>query len=163
MVNNAGIAVEARDPQPIHTTTEETWDLTMRVNAKSVFLGCKYAVTQMLAQEPHSSGDRGWIINISSIYGLVGGANNRECTLLQRTCAPADNVSIKASYCASKGAVANLTRNVAMDYSSHLIHCNAICPGRECFLPHLILQTVATWLMRTQMLRQRSSLKLHRT
>jgi NAD(P)-dependent dehydrogenase (short-subunit alcohol dehydrogenase family) len=78
MVNNAGIAVEARDPQPIHTTTEETWDLTMRVNAKSVFLGCKYAITQMLAQEPHSSGDKGWIINISSIYGLVGGANNRK-------------------------------------------------------------------------------------
>jgi NAD(P)-dependent dehydrogenase (short-subunit alcohol dehydrogenase family) len=78
MVNNAGIAVEARDPQPIHTTTEETWDLTMRVNAKSVFLGCKYAITQMLAQEPHSSGDRGWIINISSIYGLVGGLDNRK-------------------------------------------------------------------------------------
>jgi NAD(P)-dependent dehydrogenase (short-subunit alcohol dehydrogenase family) len=78
MLNNAGIAVEARDPQPIHTTTEETWDLTMRVNAKSVFLGCKYAITQMLAQEAHSSGDRGWIINISSIYGLVGGADNRK-------------------------------------------------------------------------------------
>src|ERR1700761_6491420 len=77
MVNNAGIAIEALDPQPIHTTSEKTWDTTMRVNAKSVFLGCKYAITQMLAQEPHSSGDRGWIINISSIYGLVGGADNR--------------------------------------------------------------------------------------
>jgi NAD(P)-dependent dehydrogenase (short-subunit alcohol dehydrogenase family) len=82
MVNNAGIAIEARDPQPIHTTTEETWDLTMRVNAKSVFLGCKYAITQMLAQEPHSSGDRGWIINISSIYGLVGGLDNRKLQIV---------------------------------------------------------------------------------
>ncbi|TID14648.1 NAD(P)-binding protein [Venturia nashicola] len=33
------------------------------------------------------------------------------------------------SYCASKGAVANLTRNIAIDYSKQLIHCNAICPG----------------------------------
>jgi NAD(P)-dependent dehydrogenase (short-subunit alcohol dehydrogenase family) len=78
MVNNAGVAVEAQNPQPIHTTTEQTWDLTMRVNAKSVFLGCKYAITQMLEQEPHESGDRGWIINISSIYGLVGGLDNRK-------------------------------------------------------------------------------------
>jgi NAD(P)-dependent dehydrogenase (short-subunit alcohol dehydrogenase family) len=50
----------------------------MRVNAKSVFLGCKYALTQMLAQVPHSSGDRGWIINISSIMGIIGGPENRE-------------------------------------------------------------------------------------
>jgi len=80
MVNNAGISIEARDPQPIHTTTEETWDVTMRVNAKSVFLGCKYAIGQMLAQEPHASGDRGWIVNISSIYGVVGGSENRKYT-----------------------------------------------------------------------------------
>lgn len=50
----------------------------MLVNAKSVFLGCKYVITQMLAQELHESGDRGWIVNISSIYGLVGGGDNRE-------------------------------------------------------------------------------------
>jgi NAD(P)-dependent dehydrogenase (short-subunit alcohol dehydrogenase family) len=73
MVNNAGISIEAADPQPIHTTTEETWDITMRVNAKSVFLGCKYAVAQMLKQDIRECGSRGWIINISSIYGLKGG------------------------------------------------------------------------------------------
>jgi NAD(P)-dependent dehydrogenase (short-subunit alcohol dehydrogenase family) len=50
----------------------------MLVNAKSVFLGCKYAIIQMLVQEPHESGDRGWIVNISSIYGVVGGGDNRE-------------------------------------------------------------------------------------
>lgn len=43
-----------------------------------------------------------------------------------------------ASYCASKGAVANLTRNIAVDYSENLIHCNAICPGRKFF--SLLLQ-----------------------
>ncbi|KAJ9252697.1 hypothetical protein DTO021C3_4415 [Paecilomyces variotii] len=110
IVNNAGISVEARDPQPIHTTTEEVWDLTMQVNAKSVFLGCKYAISQMLKQDPHPSGDRGWIINTSSIMGLIAGPNN-------------------PSYCASKGAVSSLTRQVALDYGKDRIHCNAICPG----------------------------------
>jgi NAD(P)-dependent dehydrogenase (short-subunit alcohol dehydrogenase family) len=53
----------------------------MRVNTKSVFLGCKYALTQMLAQEPHVSGDRGWIVNISSIMAMIGGPENREFLL----------------------------------------------------------------------------------
>ncbi|QDS74699.1 hypothetical protein FKW77_000462 [Venturia effusa] len=110
LVNNAGMAIEATHPAPIHLTSDETWDQTMLVNAKSVFLGCKYVIEQMLAQGPHQSGDRGWIVNISSIYGLVGGGNN-------------------PSYSASKGAVANLTRNISIDYSEQLIHCNAICPG----------------------------------
>lgn len=54
----------------------------MRVNAKSVFLGCKYALAQMLQQDPHPSGDRGWIINMSSILGLVGGPDNRKHAVL---------------------------------------------------------------------------------
>jgi NAD(P)-dependent dehydrogenase (short-subunit alcohol dehydrogenase family) len=78
LVNNAGISIEARKPAVLHLTDEETWDTTMRVNTKSVFLGCKYALTQMLAQEPHSSGDRGWIVNISSIMAMIGGPENRE-------------------------------------------------------------------------------------
>ena len=44
----------------------------MQVNARSVFLGCKLAISEMLRQEIHGSGDRGWIINIGSITGLVG-------------------------------------------------------------------------------------------
>ncbi|EAU29457.1 predicted protein [Aspergillus terreus NIH2624] len=76
LVNNAGVALEARHPAKIHETDEAVWDTTMRVNAKSVFLGCKYGVAQMLKQEPHSSGDRGWIINIASIFGLVAGLHN---------------------------------------------------------------------------------------
>lgn len=50
----------------------------MTVNAKSVFLGCKYALAQMLEQPPHSSGDRGWIVNISSIMGIIGALDNRK-------------------------------------------------------------------------------------
>lgn len=78
LVNNAGVGLEAlRPPASCHTTDEDLWDTTMTVNAKSVFLGCKYAIAQMLVQEPHPSGDRGWIINISSIMALIGGPSNR--------------------------------------------------------------------------------------
>lgn len=54
----------------------------MRVNVKSVFLGCKYALAQMLSQEPHASGDRGWIVNISSIMGMIVGPENREFVII---------------------------------------------------------------------------------
>lgn len=78
LVNNAGVAMEPRRTiARCHQTDEEVWDTTMKVNAKSMFLGCKYAITQMLAQEPHSSGDRGWIINMSSIMGTVAGPATR--------------------------------------------------------------------------------------
>lgn len=111
LVNNAGISIEARRPPAgIHETPEEVWDVTMAVNAKSVFLGSKYAIAQMLQQDLHPSGHRGWIINMSSIFGLVGGRYN-------------------AAYAASKAAVVNLTRQVALDYAKDRIHCNAICPG----------------------------------
>lgn len=81
-MNNAGVALEARTPALCHLTDESTWDTTMRVNAKSVFLGCKYALAQMLQQDPHPSGDRGWIINMSSILGLVAGPDNRKHAVL---------------------------------------------------------------------------------
>lgn len=83
------------------------------VNARSVFLGCKYSIAQFLSQEPHPSGHRGWIINTASMLGLVG---------------------LKPSagaYCASKGAVVLLTKQIAVEYGVDKIHCNALCPGCE--------------------------------
>lgn len=78
IVNNAGVSLESRFPNPIHTTSEQVWDETMRVNARSVFLGCKYALAQMLKQDSvHPSGDKGWIINISSIMASIAGNDNR--------------------------------------------------------------------------------------
>lgn len=76
-------------------------------------------------------------------------------------------IVVVASYCASKGAVANLTRNIAIDYSEHLIHCNAICPGRK--FPPLLLtmpsppSSKVSKLTTTQTSKQQSSLKRQRT
>lgn len=75
MNNNAGIAPEGREPIPVWDTKLETWDSTIKVNLTGVFYGVKYASKQMISQTPHSSGDRGWIINTASIYGLVADRN----------------------------------------------------------------------------------------
>lgn len=108
--NNAGVALHEGNPKPVWEESVDIWNRTNAINSTGVFLGIKYAATQMLNQEPHPSGDRGWIINTTSVLGIVGG---REC----------------ASYCASKGAVVNLTRAAASDCGPHRIHVNAIAPG----------------------------------
>ncbi|KAJ9636753.1 hypothetical protein H2199_007747 [Coniosporium tulheliwenetii] len=84
MVNNAGIAIEAWAPQPIWEFSEETWDKTLSINAKGVFLGCKYAAAQMIKQEPREEwgGDRGWIVNLASVLGLGGSTNNYTATAM---------------------------------------------------------------------------------
>ena len=115
IANNAGISVESTHPRPlgIHETSEADWDRTMAINAKGVFLGCKYAIAQMLTQDLLPSGngkDRGWIVNTASVQGLVAYYNT-------------------PAYTASKGAVAQLTKQVALDYAKDGIHCNSICPG----------------------------------
>lgn len=70
-VNNAGIG-GTEHHGPVHQVSENSRDSTMRINSRSVFLGCKYACAQFLQQDPHSSGHRGWIVNTASIMGLVG-------------------------------------------------------------------------------------------
>ena len=108
MVNNAGVFT---DLHTIVDETEEQYDFTMAVNAKGVWLGCKLAITQMLKQEDNGGQtSRGKVINIASIGGLVG-------------------LAAEPAYCASKGAVVNLTRQLAVDYAPERINVNAICPG----------------------------------
>jgi len=102
MVNNAGVFTRLA---PIHEKTEEEYDFTMNVNAKGVWNGCQQAIRQFLRQ-----GNGGKIINIVSIAGIIGLAN-------------------EPAYCASKGAAANLTRQLAIDYGPHRINVNAICPN----------------------------------
>ncbi|SPJ88954.1 related to dehydrogenases with different specificities (related to short-chain alcohol dehydrogenases) [Fusarium torulosum] len=113
LVNNAGISLESHGklgPKLIADTDDSTFDTTWAVNAKSVFLGCKYAIQQFLRQAPGPTGDRGWIINIASVYGLKPEAEH-------------------VSYCATKAAVVQMTKCIAREYGSSKIHVNAICPG----------------------------------
>ncbi|KAF2429049.1 putative short chain type dehydrogenase [Tothia fuscella] len=111
MVNCAGIAVEASTGDiPVWDVEESTWDANMSVNAKGVFLGCKYAAAQMVKQDPGPNGDRGWIINLGSVVGLRG-------------------LPGVVSYCASKHAVVGITKAVALDCAPFRVRCNAICPG----------------------------------
>lgn len=107
IVNNAGVFTG------VHTILEETeaqFDLTMAVNTKGVWLGSKYAIKQMMNQEPRANGTRGRVVNIASIGGLVG-------------------LALEPAYCTSKGAVVNLTRQLAIDFAPHKINVNAVCPG----------------------------------
>jgi NAD(P)-dependent dehydrogenase (short-subunit alcohol dehydrogenase family) len=112
MINNAGVAAESSDPQPIYEATEDRFDLTMKVNARGVFLGCKHAAIQMMKQDRLPGRDRGWIVNMSSGLAVRGMAG-------------------VPCYSASKGAVWSMTRAVAMDLAPFHIHCNAILPGCE--------------------------------
>ncbi len=100
LFNNAGIIRRAS----VVDTTEEEWDRVLEVNVKSVFLMSKAAVPALV----RSGG--GVIVNTGSGWGLVGGRN-------------------AASYCASKGAVVNLTRAMALDHAPQQIRVNCVCPG----------------------------------
>jgi NAD(P)-dependent dehydrogenase (short-subunit alcohol dehydrogenase family) len=100
LLNNAGIIRRTN----VLDTPEEEWDRVMAVNVKSIFLMSKYAIP--IIEEAGG----GVIINIASGWGMVGGAN-------------------AVSYCASKGAVVNLTRAMAIDHGDQNIRVNCVCPG----------------------------------
>jgi NAD(P)-dependent dehydrogenase (short-subunit alcohol dehydrogenase family) len=103
LYNNAGIMPEA--DHSVIDTDVAVWDQVMAVNLRGVFLGCKYAIPQMLDQ------GSGSVINISSFVALLG------CSV------PQD------AYTASKGAVLSLTRSLAVQFGGRGVRSNAVCPG----------------------------------
>lgn len=101
LVNNAGTSGGyAR----LHEIEPKDFDRVVNVNLRGTFLCSKYAIPHFLAQKD------GRIVNIASTYGLVGAPNS-------------------PAYCASKAAIINLTRQLAVDYGPDRIRVNAICPG----------------------------------
>lgn len=100
LVNNAGVYI----PDDVTSTSEEEWDRVMDVDAKGVYLMSKAVLPDMITN------GKGKIINIASIAGLIGFEKS-------------------AAYCAAKGAVVNLTREMALDYAPKGICVNAIAPG----------------------------------
>jgi NAD(P)-dependent dehydrogenase (short-subunit alcohol dehydrogenase family) len=101
LVNNAGILPSR---ETVLETTEADWDDTMRVNVKGVFLMCRAVLPAMIHQQA------GAIVNLSSITGVVG-------------------LPIRPAYSASKGAVAILTKQMAVDFGRHGIRVNALSPS----------------------------------
>src|SRR5688572_7627890 len=103
LFNNAGI-MHSNDDNAI-TTEEVIWDLTMAINLKGVFLGCKYGIPAL------RRAGGGSIINTASFVALLGAATPQ------------------LAYTASKGAVLSMTRELAAIHARENIRVNALCPG----------------------------------
>ena len=100
LVNNAGYGFAGT----VVDTDEEAWDDLMAVNVRGVYLCSKHAIPAM------AKNGGGAIVNTASVVAAVGIRN-------------------RAAYCASKGAVAALTRAIAIDHVAEGIRCNAVAPG----------------------------------
>jgi NAD(P)-dependent dehydrogenase (short-subunit alcohol dehydrogenase family) len=100
LFNNAGIIRRST----VLDIAEDEWDLVMAVNVKSILLMSRRVVPLMAAA------GGGSIVNTGSGWGIKGGAS-------------------AVSYCASKGAVVNMTRAMAIDHGPQNIRVNCVCPG----------------------------------
>jgi NAD(P)-dependent dehydrogenase (short-subunit alcohol dehydrogenase family) len=103
LFNNAGIS-HPNDDDAV-TTEEEVWDLTMNINLKGVFLGCKYGIPAL------RRAGGGSIINTASFVAVLGAATPQ------------------LAYTASKGGVLAMTRELAVIHARENIRVNALCPG----------------------------------
>ena len=103
LFNNAGIMHGSDDNAMV--TDENTWDLTMGINLKGVFLGCKYGIQAL------QRAGGGSIINTASFVALLGAATPQ------------------IAYTASKGGVLAMSRELAVVHARENIRVNALCPG----------------------------------
>lgn len=100
LVNSAGIFIR----NGVEAVSDSEWDRVIGVNLKGCFHTCRRVLPEMARQ------GRGKVVNISSIHGILGTGE-------------------AATYCASKGGVENLTRQLAFDYARQSINVNAVSPG----------------------------------
>ena len=100
LFNNAGIIFSC----PFHEVETERFQQMFDINVKGAFMMCKYAIPHMI------SAGRGFIVNNSSVLGLKGFAG-------------------LSAYSASKGALVQLTRSMALEYADKGLRINAVCPG----------------------------------
>jgi NAD(P)-dependent dehydrogenase (short-subunit alcohol dehydrogenase family) len=100
LVNNAAVGLL----RSVVDTTDEEYDEVLDTNLRGIFVWCRHALPPMLAA------GSGSVINIGSVASTVGFADD-------------------AAYCASKGAVLALTRQMAIDYSRRGVRVNCISPG----------------------------------
>jgi NAD(P)-dependent dehydrogenase (short-subunit alcohol dehydrogenase family) len=103
LYNNAGVFPE-RDGS-VTETPEEVWDLTIGINLKGVYLGCRYGIPAMI----ESGG--GSIVNVASFVALMGAATPQ------------------IAYTASKGGVLSMTREIAVEFARKGVRANSLCPG----------------------------------
>ncbi len=103
LVNNSGIGT-TRTSDRVTDIDEDEWDRVLEVNLKGAMLTSKFVIPHIRKR------GGGKIVNISSIRGLLGNP-------------------VLASYCASKGGMVLLTKQMAVDYAADDIRVNCICPG----------------------------------
>jgi NAD(P)-dependent dehydrogenase (short-subunit alcohol dehydrogenase family) len=103
LYNNAGIM--PADDDSILTTEPDAWERVLAVNARGVYLCCKYGIPHLLAR------GGGSVINVASFVALVGAATSQ------------------IAYTASKGAVLSMSRELAVQFARQGVRVNALCPG----------------------------------
>jgi NAD(P)-dependent dehydrogenase (short-subunit alcohol dehydrogenase family) len=100
LINNAAVSVV----KPLHEHTPREWDTVLDTNVKAVYLAARHVIPVMIRQTS------GLILNTGSISGVAG-------------------ITLQGAYAASKGALHQMTRQMAIDYAPHGIRVNAVGCG----------------------------------